>query len=359
MFGMFSLQSILAFILVLGILVFFHELGHFLMARRIGVKVLKFSLGFGPKLIGKKIGETEYLISAVPLGGYVKMLGEDPGEETTPEDTARSFSSQTVGKRIAIVLAGPVFNLILAALIFVILFTVGIPFLTSEIGEVIADSPAMKAGVMAGDRIVAINGKEISVWDEMKEIIEKNKDKAMNFTIQRGDKRLDLQILPMVIDEENPLKEKVRVGRIGVRPKGAFTIKKYNPLSALFLGIERTWDITALTVMGIVKIFQRQIPADTIGGPILILQMAGQQASEGIVNILLFIAILSINLGVINLFPVPILDGGHILFFTIEAVIGRPVSLRKREIAQQVGLFLLISLMLFAFYNDIMRFFIK
>lgn len=356
---MFSLQSILAFIFVLGILVFFHELGHFLMARRKGVKVLKFSLGFGPKLIGRRIGETEYLISSVPLGGYVKLLGEDPTEEMTPEDSLRSFSNQTVGKRMAIVLAGPIFNLILAALIFVILFMVGIPLLTTEIGNVLEDSPALKAGVLPGDKIVAINGKEISLWDEMKDLIEKNKENAMTFTIQRGDKRLDLEIMPIVVDEENPLKEKVRVGRIGVRPKGSFVIKRYNPVSALILGIERTWDITALTVVGIIKIFQREIPADTIGGPLLILQMAGQQASEGFVNIMLFIAILSINLGVINLFPIPILDGGHILFFLIEAVMRRPISLRKREIAQQIGLFLLISLMLFAFYNDIMRFFIK
>lgn len=356
---MFSLQSIFAFVFVLGILVFFHELGHFLIARRIGVKVLKFSLGFGPKLVGRKIGETEYLISAVPLGGYVKLLGEDPTEEMSPEDRGRSFSDQTVGKRIAVVMAGPLFNLILAALIFVFLFMVGIPLLTTEIGEVIGDSPAMKAGILAGDKIVAINAKEISLWDEMKEIIETNREQAMTFTVQRGDSRIDLMITPMVVDDENPLKEKVRVGRIGVRPKGAFIIKRYNPVSAVLLGIERTWNITELTVLGIIKIFQREIPADTIGGPILILQMAGQQASEGFVNIMLFIAILSINLGVINLFPIPILDGGHILFFLIEAVIGKPVSIKKREIAQQVGLFLLVSLMLFAFYNDIMRFFIK
>lgn len=356
---MFSMQSILAFIFVLGILVFFHELGHFLIARKIGVKVLKFSLGFGPKLVGRKIGETEYLISTVPLGGYVKLLGEDPTEEMSPEDRGRSFSDQTVGKRIAIVMAGPLFNLILAALIFVFLFMVGIPLLTTEIGDVIGDSPAMKAGVLPGDKIVAINGKEISLWDEMKEIIEKNRDQAMTFTVQRGDNRIDLKITPMVVDDENPLKEKVRVGRIGVRPKGAFTIKRYNPVSAVILGIERTWNITELTVVGIIKIFQREIPADTIGGPILILQMAGQQASEGFVNIMLFIAILSINLGVINLFPIPILDGGHVLFFLIEAVMGKPVGIKKREIAQQIGLFLLVSLMLFAFYNDIMRFFIK
>ncbi|MBI5745507.1 MAG: RIP metalloprotease RseP [Nitrospirae bacterium] len=353
------MQSIFAFVFVLGILVFFHELGHFLIARRIGVKVLKFSLGFGPKLVGRKIGETEYLISSVPLGGYVKLLGEDPTEEMSPEDKGRSFSDQPVGKRIAIVMAGPLFNLILAALIFVFLFMVGIPLLTTEIGDVIGDSPAMKAGVLPGDKIVAINGKEISLWDEMKEIIEKNRDQAMTFTVRRGDNRIDLKITPMVVDDENPLKEKVRVGRIGVRPKGTFITKRYNPVSAVMLGIERTWNITALTVLGIIKIFQREIPADTIGGPILILQMAGQQASEGFVNIMLFIAILSINLGVINLFPIPILDGGHVLFFLIEAVMGKPVSIKKREVAQQIGLFLLVSLMLFAFYNDIMRFFIK
>jgi regulator of sigma E protease len=350
------IQAIVSVIVVLSILIFFHELGHFLVARRLGVKVLKFSLGFGPKLISKQVGETEYLVSAFPLGGYVKLLGEDPSE-MTPGDEARSFSHQNVWRRIAIVAAGPVFNLILAFLIFTVAFMIGAPNLTSQIGEVQKDTPAERAGLKTDDTVVAIDGTPVESWDEIKESIQQNGGKEMTLTVERGGKQEVLKLTPEEKDGKNLLGDSTKEWRIGVSPKGSFKIKRYDPVNAVVMGFKRTYEVTELTFLGIIRLIQGRLPADTIGGPILIAQMAGQQASEGLLNIAFFIAILSINLGVINFLPIPILDGGHLLFFFIEAVMGRPVSLKKREIAQQVGFFLLIALMFFAFYNDIMRFF--
>ncbi len=351
------IQAIVSVIIVLSILIFFHELGHFLLARRLGVKVLKFSLGFGPKLIGRQIGETEYLISAFPLGGYVKLLGEDPTETATPEDEARSFSNQGVGRRMAIVAAGPVFNLLLAFLIFMVIFSIGFPNLSSQIGDVQKDSPAARAGLKTGDTVIAIEGKPVEFWDEIKEAVQQYGGREIALTVEREGTQRTLRLTPEEKEAKNLLGDPIKEWRIGVSPKGSLKTKRYDPLTATVMGAKRTFEVTELTVLGIVRLIQGRLPANTIGGPILIAQMAGQQAAEGLLNIAFFIAILSINLGVINFLPIPILDGGHLLFFLIEAVMGRPVSLKKREIAQQVGLFILIALMFFAFYNDIMRFF--
>lgn len=351
------IQAIVSVIVVLSILIFFHELGHFLLARRLGVKVLKFSLGFGPKLIGKQIGETEYLLSAFPLGGYVKLLGEDPSEMAAPEDEARSFSNQSVGRRMAIVAAGPVFNLLLAFLIFMVIFSIGFPNLSSQIGEIQKDSPAARAGLKTDDVVVAIEGKPVEFWEEIKEAVQRYGGKEIALTLKRDGTPMTLKLTPEKKEAKNLLGDSIKEWRIGVSPKGSFKVKRYDPLTATVMGAKRTLEVTELTLFGIVRLIQGKLPANTIGGPILIAQMAGQQAAEGLLNIAFFIAILSINLGVINFLPIPILDGGHLLFFAIEAVMGRPVSLKKREIAQQVGLFILIALMFFAFYNDIMRFF--
>jgi regulator of sigma E protease len=351
------IQAIVSVIIVLSILIFFHELGHFLVARRLGVKVLKFSLGFGPKLIGRKIGETEYLLSALPLGGYVKLLGEDPTEAATPEDAARSFSNQSVGRRIAIVAAGPVFNLLLAFLIFVVIFLIGFPNISSQIGDVQKDSPAARADLKTDDTVIAIEGKPVEYWDDIKEAVQQYGGKEIALTVERGGAQVALRLTPEEKEAKNLLGDPIKEWRIGVSPKGTFKTKRYGPVNAVVMGFKRTYEVTGLTMLGIVRLVQGRIPANTIGGPILIAQLAGQQASEGLLNVAIFIAILSINLGVINFLPIPILDGGHLLFFVIEAVIGRPVSLKKREMAQQAGLFILLALMLFAIYNDIMRFF--
>lgn len=348
--------TIISFVILLGILIFVHEFGHFIFAKRLGVGILKFSLGFGPKLIGKKVGETEYLISALPLGGYVKMIGEDPSEDVSPEDLKRSFQSQPIPKRTIIVAAGPIFNLLLASVIFSVVFMTGIPVLTSKIGEVSKDSPAASAGIQKGDRILAIDGAPIKRWDEMVAVIQKSAGIKLVLRVEREGSSFDLSIIPEKKASKTIFGEPKEVGMIGVGSGGEFIKEHLSPPKAVIKGFERTIEISVLTVVSIVKLIQRVIPADTLGGPLLIAQLAGEQASAGFINFILFTAIISINLGVLNLIPIPILDGGYLLFFIIEAIRGKPLSIKMRERAQQVGLFIIITLMIFAFYNDIMRF---
>tara|TARA_B100000315_G_scaffold59856_1_gene54287 strand:+ start:8206 stop:9330 length:1125 start_codon:yes stop_codon:yes gene_type:complete len=350
-------HTFFAAVIVLGALIFVHEFGHFIVAKKLGVAVEKFSLGFGPKIYGKQIGDTEYLLSVIPLGGYVKLTGEDPGEEC--EDKEHSFTEASVWRRLAIVSAGPIFNILFAVLIFTLVYMVGVPTLGAGIGKIRDASPALKAGLLTGDKITAIDGKAIRLWDELREVVHNSPDKELIFTISRNQKEFDIVIIPESRKTKNLFGEEINVGLIGIEPESTFIIERYNPVVATYKGFQKTWEITYLTVVAIKKLFERVIPADTIGGPILILQMAGEQAKIGILNLVFFVALLSINLGILNLLPIPILDGGHILFFLIEIVFGKPVTAKKREIAQQVGIAMLISLMVFAFYNDIMRIFFK
>jgi regulator of sigma E protease len=342
-------------IILLGILIFVHELGHFLFAKLMKVKVLKFSLGFGPKIMGKKYGDTEYLISAFPLGGYVKMLGEDQESEISEDERARAYSFQPVWKRLLIVLSGPVFNLFFAAFIFIFVFLAGVPSLSPEVGEIMADTPAARAGLAKGDSIVEINGTPVKRWDEMTAIVHKSAGIKLNFKIKRDGGITTLDITPEKKTAPNIFGENKEVGLIGIRPSGNTFIEKKAMPDAFVHGIIRTWEISVLTIVSIIKLVQRIIPADTIGGPILIFQMAGQQAAQGPLSFFVFMAIISINLGVLNLLPIPVLDGGHILFLGIEAVRRKPVNEKFIMVAQRVGLALLITLMVFAFYNDIMR----
>jgi regulator of sigma E protease len=360
------LYNLFYFLIVLSVLIFFHELGHFLTARRLGVKVLKFSLGFGPRIFGRTVGETEYLISALPLGGYVKLFGEEPekGEDApvlSPEDRARSFSHAPVWKRIMIVVAGPVFNMLLAYLIFAGALSVGVPMYVPDfdslmpvVENVLENSPAQAAGIKSGDRIVSINDKKISTWPQMTEIIYGSAGKALTIVVERDHQNLSLAVTPAPKTVEGEDGKKIEVGQIGIgkSPRGV-KIEAANPLEAVYKGAQATWEWTYLTVEGLVRLVQGKLSKDNIGGPILIGQMSGQAASQGLGSLAFLIAILSITLGVMNILPIPVLDGGHLLFFVIEAVIGRPLSIRKREIAQQVGLALLLLLMALAFYNDI------
>ncbi|CAG0965437.1 regulator of sigma E protease [Geobacteraceae bacterium] len=350
------MTSIVSAIIVLGILIFVHELGHFIFAKLFGVGVEKFSLGFGPKLIGKKVGETEYLLSAFPLGGYVKMVGEGTDGELTDEEKTRSFAEKTPLRRIGIVVAGPGFNLIFAWLLFIVIFMIGVPAATTKVGEVVKDKPAAKAGLAAGDMVTAVNGKKVVRWDEMAAEIAATKGPSLDIEVKRGTETKIFRIVPETRTGKNLLGETVTSPVIGVVAAGETVIDRYPPGEAFSRGSAQTWNVIELTVLSLVKIVERAIPLDTIGGPIMIAKMAGQQAEAGGVSFLAFMALLSVNLGVLNLLPIPILDGGHLVFYLWELVFRRPVSMRAREIAQQVGLALLIGLMVLAFYNDIARY---
>jgi regulator of sigma E protease len=351
-------MTIIAAVIALGVLIFVHELGHFIAAKKSGVGVEKFSLGFGPKILGKKIGETEYLISAIPLGGYVKMVGEDPKEESAVKEN--SFNFQPLWKKFIIVFAGPAFNILFAVFLFILIYSfTGVTVISNQVGHVVQDYPAAKAGLMKGDIITSIDNHKIKTWFDITQAIHKNPAKDLKFNIIRDSKETVIFIRPQLGKVKNVFQEEIEVGLIGIGP--AEPLKKHDPFLIIYSGFKKTWDIITLTLLAIVKLIQRVLPANTIGGPIMIFQIVGEQVKIGIFNenLYSFLAILSINLGILNLLPIPILDGGHIMFFIIEAIRRKPISISKKEIAQQVGLFLLISLMLLAFYNDLLRVFRK
>ena len=349
------ITTILATIIVLGVLIFVHELGHFLVAKLSQVGVLTFSLGFGPKLFGKKIGETQYQGSMVPLGGYVKMVGEELGEEVPAEMASRSFSVQPVRTRLTIVFAGPFFNFLFAILAFATVMMVGMPTLLPEIGEVKPGYPAQLAGLQQGDRIVEVNGAPIQRWEDLAKVIHASMDRALQLTVERGKERFQVSVTPRISTETTIFGDEVQVGLIGISPEGTFFTERFDPLTAAYRAVLQSWKITELTVISIVKIIEGKISAKSIGGPILIAQMAGQQAKVGLLSLLIFMAVISINLVILNVLPIPVLDGWHLLMFLIEGLRRKPVSLRIRERAQQVGIFIIILLMLLVFYNDLSR----
>ena len=350
--------NILIAIVILGLLIFVHELGHFAVAKWSGVTVLRFSLGFGPRLLAWRRGDTEYAVSAVPLGGYVKMLGDDPEDEVPIADAARAFSEQPLGRRSAIVLAGPLMNLVTASVAFTIVFAIfgaGNPSTAPKIGGVMENMAAAKAGLQRGDTVQTVDGKPISTWDELSQAVRASGGAELHMRVQRPDGAVhDIQVKPEERIEKSMFGEETgKAYLIGI--ERFVEIEPVSVVSAVRLGIFETYFWVKMTLLSVVKIFQGSVSARDLGGPILIVQAAGQQAERGLEYLIRFLGLISVNLGVLNLLPIPVLDGGHLLFFACEAVRGRPLALRQREMAQQVGLFLLLALMVFVFYNDISR----
>ena len=435
--------KMLAFLIGLAALIFVHELGHFLAARRCGVVVEKFSIGFGKKIFGTTRGETEYIVAAIPLGGYVKMKGEELDEETNEEG---SFSAALPSHRLLIAFAGPLFNILFALAIYIFVYMVGAEALSPVIGTVKDNSPAQVAGLQTGDQIIAVGGKSIRLWDELQNKVYHSPGKELDFQVERQSGQIvNIKITPIAEEIKDPFGDSQQVGLIGITPlvntityikkgsaaekaglqlndrimavgntpifgwtdlrpaavdepgvplvfkigrngteilvpltttpkivrdsegkelkigeigigmSGKMVLEQYGLLGSIVRSIKETWKMTSLIAISVQKMIFGSIPADQIGGPILIFQIYGEQAEQGFSEFIRLTALLSINLGLINLLPIPILDGGHIFFFLIEMIKGRPVSEMNRERAQQVGLFMLISLMVFAFYNDIMR----
>ncbi|HKB26015.1 MAG TPA: RIP metalloprotease RseP [Methylomirabilota bacterium] len=446
------MTTLVSFVVVVGVLILIHELGHFLVARLTGVGVERFSIGFGPVLLRWRGKETEYCLSAIPMGGYVKMLGEESpleGGPTVTYDPAKAFALKPLWVRFLIVFAGPGMNFVLAALIFaVILATVGRPVwpavvgrvaesgpaaaaglrtgdlvtrvdgraisnwedldqaiadsrgrpltlsvdrggeartlsvtprkttvrdpifrdpkeawelgagprLTPQIGAVNPGSPAEKAGLRTGDLVIAVAGQPVFTPDELMQAIQKRAGQTFDVTLERDGRTQTVSVTAISVREKGPGGQETDIGRIGV---GIVTkvvrYEPYGPLVAVGYGWVRTWDMTVLTLKAFWKLVSRQIESSNIGGPIQIATEAGRQAKEGIGPLILFTAYISVNLAVLNLLPVPMLDGGHLFFFLIEAVLGRPLSLKKREAAQQLGFVLLMLLMVYALYNDLVR----
>jgi regulator of sigma E protease len=360
---------VIPFLFVLTIVVFFHELGHFLVARWNGVRVLTFSLGFGPEIFGfnDKHG-TRWKVSAIPLGGYVKFFG-DESEASTPsseslarmsaEERAGSFHHKPVGPRAAIVAAGPIANFILAIVIFTCLFTFfGVPSTSARVDKVQAGSAAEKAGFQSGDVITTINGKQIRSFTDMQRAVGSQAGEQLSFTVKRGDAALELQATPELKEVKDSFGNVHRVGVLGISRSTAaneVTTERVDPATALWMGVKETWFVVDRTLAYIGGIFTGREAADQLGGPLRIAQISGQVATIGFTPLLHLAAVLSISIGLLNLFPVPLLDGGHLLFYAVEAARGRPLSERAQEMGFRIGLGLVLMLMVFATYNDILH----
>lgn len=351
--------TVVSFIIVLGVLVFIHEFGHYITAKKSDIMVSEFALGFGPKLISKKVGETLYSIRAIPLGGFCNMVGEFPADDSMPEEerevynkakkAGRLFTQKSPLKRLAVILMGPVMNFLLAALIFILAFAVfGVPSSTTEeavLGEVVPGKPAAEAGLIPGDKILEINGQEIKSWQEMSKIIKTNANQQITVVYQRNSEVEQLKITPVSAEEADH-------GIIGIYPQ--LVRKNVSVLKSFSLGMQQTYQVVKMTVLGFVQMF-RDSSTEDLGGPIMIASIIGQAARAGILNVLNWTAIISINLGIINLLPFPALDGGRILFIAIEMIRGKAVDPRKESYVHMIGFALLMLLMIFIIYNDVIR----
>jgi regulator of sigma E protease len=354
-------------ILLFGILIFVHELGHFIFAKLNNVRVLKFSIGFGPKLIGKKIGETEYVISAIPLGGYVKMFGEEPEDVVSEQDRSRSFKNQALSKKAMIVLAGPMFNVLLTFIIYTSLLLAGkevpVPDLKNlmpVIDEVVAGNPAEAAGLQKGDRIISIGGTDIDTWLDIVNSVGLNPGKPLKFVVKRGDETYTATITPKAEQITGSDGKEITIGRVGIKKnsQGIYTfVKSSSLLEAPVQGAFATYKMGTMIYESIWMTFTGEISVKNVGGPIAIVTLSTKAASAGMLAYLLFMALISVNLGILNLLPIPVLDGGHLLMMGIEAARGKPLSDTSLAIMQKIGIALLLCLMALVIYNDVFRLF--
>lgn len=347
--------SLISFIAVLSILVIVHEFGHFIVAKKMGVAVEKFSVGFGPEIIGVTKRETRYSISLIPLGGYVKLRGETTSDGVKGERS--EYVSRTVGERVRIIFAGPLLNYILAFLIFSFVFMIGNPTLTAKVGKVMPGYPAESAGLKAGDKIVSINGKSVAYWEDVTNIVHASKNQEMLVLIDRGGIKESLSITPKSQDMNNIFGSKKKISIMGIAPSDEIVYVKYNFLKSIYMGAEKLWMLTYITCRALWASITGAIPIkESMTGPIGIFYITGQAAKLGLIYLLQLMGVLSASLAIFNLLPVPVLDGGHILFLVIEKIRKKPVSLKMQELVTQIGISLLIILMLFVFYNDFIRF---
>jgi regulator of sigma E protease len=350
------MTTALATIIVLGVLVFVHELGHFLLAKLFGVRVDAFSLGFPPKLLHKKIGDTDYRLSVVPLGGYVKMFGENPNDQVPPELEPVSFSHKPLWQRFLIVMAGPGFNLLFAVVALFLVFSFsGIPYLTTEIGGVKEGSPAAQAGLQKGDKVLTVAGEKVNRWEDLSRKIRETGEHPLTLSVKRDDRVFQVSLTPQSMETTDVFGAKVSAVIIGISSGDQLATEEVGPFRALEQGIVYTGRITWLTVESLYKLLAREVPLKSLGGPILIAQVAGKQAEMGVTYLVQFMAALSVNLFLLNLLPIPVLDGGHLFFFALEAIRGKPVAVKHREMAQGLGLMLILALMILVFYQDILR----
>lgn len=339
-------------LLVISFLIFFHELGHFLAAKSLKVKVEVFSIGFGKALLEKEIKGTAYRLSALPLGGYVKLKGQDdlkPGKEVLETD---SYSVLKPLQKIYILFAGPFFNLILAFLLYLAIAHLGVSKLSPTIGFISENSAAQKAGLMVGDTIISVNGKAVFSFDELKKEI---KNENLTLLVQRGNERLNITLMPEFGEGYNEFLQKVQKPLIGIAPSGESKIFHYAGLNAFIYAYEESVEASTLIIKGLAKLIIGDLDAKNLGGVITMVDFTSKASQQSLVSLFLITALISINLGILNLLPIPMLDGGHIVFNLYELIFRRKVSTKVFEYLSYGGLALLLSVMIFATYNDITR----
>lgn len=352
--------SILAAIIVLAVVIFVHELGHFLVAKWCGVEVRVFSLGFGPTLFARKVGETVYRIAAIPLGGYVKMAGheDDVEDADAPSDPSRGFTVKPLWQRAAIVGAGPAINLLFAVVVLTVCamaYGVAVPSDKPTVDTVFEGKPAAQAGLRHGDTVVAVDGKDIATWDDLVGAVTTSNGRALRLDVvdESGEKR-SLEATPVLGERRDPFGEALpSVWQLGI--SRSIDVTPIGFFGAVSAATQRTWHDSTMILTTVLRLFQGRVSAGELGGPILVVSEASRHAQSGMQPLLLFMALISINLGIVNLLPIPVLDGGHLAFMAAEAVRGRPLSLRVREYALGFGMFVIGALMLFVIFHDIVR----
>lgn len=348
-------RTVVAFVVVLSVLVFIHELGHYLAARWVGVHIETFSIGFGPPIFGwtDRRG-TAWRVSWIPLGGFVRLHGQERPEDVSDATRAlwqhgRTFHEKSVGARAIVIAAGPIANFLLAMVLFAALFGIaGRPVATANVGDVVADGPAARAGMMKGDRIDSIDGTKTPRFDDLQRIVLAHPGQALSIVVHRGDADRTLTATPDSRDDGHGK----TVGLLGIR-SGASEFERLSPVGAVVAGVTQTWDVGVQTLGGVGQMISGARGTDDLGGPLRIAQLSGEVAQLGLASLVSFIAVLSVNLGLINLFPIPILDGGHLLFYAAEAIRGRPLPPRALEYGFRAGFALLAALFVFATWNDL------
>jgi regulator of sigma E protease len=368
-FGDTMISYLLPFLFVLTVVVFFHELGHFIVARWCKVTVRVFSLGFGREIFGfdDKKG-TRWRLSWIPLGGYVKFLGDENAasvpdqeamKEMTKEERSGSFHNKTLGQRAAVVAAGPIANFLLAIVIFAFMFTfIGQRQTLPIVDAVSAESAAEQAGFKAGDLVLSIDGEPIESFGEMQRIVSTSADQLLNITVKRSGAELVLKATPRKKETKDVFGNVIRRGLLGIRRSASaddWVLKKHDPLTSVWMGTKETYFVITRTLSYLYEVVTGKEKADQLGGPIRIAQVSGQVASAGFLALMNLAAILSVSIGLINLFPIPMLDGGHLLFYAIEGIRGKPLSERTQEIGFRIGLALVLMLMIFATWNDLIH----
>lgn len=345
--------TVTLFILVLGILIFVHELGHYLAARSVGIRVETFSIGFGREIFGwnDKHG-TRWKIGWLPMGGYVQMFGQEDGKAYSHAEAPDSFSNKTVLQRAWVIAAGPLFNLIFGFLLLLAIMLGGEHRLKAQVGQTVPDMPA--AGILQpGDNLLAINTEPLADWDAFQKKTQDNLDKQLEILIDRGGVQQSVTITPQVKTFTDFLGNQHTVGRIGVAPSYDTFVIKHPPIQAVTRAASRTWEITSLTVVSLYKLMIGAVSPDNLTGPLGIANLTGQTAASGLFALSMFMVVITINLCIVNLFPLPVLDGGHLMFLAYEKLRGKPLGPKAQEWAFRFGLFCILGLAAFATLNDV------